>query len=163
MPVASFKPTSPNIKPTEIAKEELVKAREIYKTATVDNAIIAPESLLVYMDGMPWTVDYYAQVLNQNDDLREIDIGQNAAHQQYRSIKNLELKVQSDLSSEYDSEKALTKVVGSAIIIQVTPNVYDYFMTDTGNKEKSLFMVTGISQKTYNTKTVYAIDYVLVG
>ncbi len=163
MPVASFKPTSPPIKPTEIDKENLTQSREIYKTATVDNAIIAPESLLVYMDGMPWTVDYYSQVLNQNDDLREIDIGQNASHQSYRSIKNLELRVQSELSSEYDSEKALTTVVGTSIIVQVTPNVYDYFITDTGNCEKSLFMVTGISQKTYNTKTVYSIDYILVG
>ena len=163
MPIASPKPTSLTPTPVQIKPEHKLPEHEVYKTATLDNAIIPPESTLAYMEGMAWAVDYYSQMVGEHDDIREVDIGQNASLQQYRKIKNLELRVQSDLTPNYDQETGITTVTGGAIAIQIIPNKYDYFITETGIKEKSLFMVTSVEQKSYMSKSVYEISYTLIG
>lgn len=162
MAIASYKPTAAPV-PSVVDPAMLVDKKDVYHTASVDNAVIAPSSLLVNLEGMPWSVDYYSQLIDSCDDIREIDIGQNAALQQYQLTKGLELRVQSELSSSYDSSSALTTVNGTSIVVQVVPVKYDYFVTDVGDREKGLFMVTSVEQKTYNNKTVHEINYVLIG
>lgn len=162
MSIASYKPTKTPVV-ASIDPSHMVDKKDVYRTATVDNAVIAPESLLVNLDGMPWAVDFYSQLIDESDDIREIDIGQNAALQQYQLTKNLELRVQGELSSSYDAATALTTVTGTAIAVQIVPAKYDYFVTDVGDREKGLFMVTSVEQKTYNNKSVHEITYTLVG
>lgn len=162
MPIASHKPTATPV-PAVMDPSQQLHQNQVYHTATVDNAVVAPSSLLVNLDGMPWAVDYYNQLIDTSDDIREVDIGQNAALQQYQSVKNLELRVQSELTSSYDADTALTTVTGMAIVVQVIPVKYDYFVTDVGDREKGLFMVNNVTQKTYNNKSVHEVEYVLVG
>ena len=163
MPIAQLKPTVAVPDTTMVDPMQVIREKDIYSTATVDNAIHAPQSMLAYMEGMAWPVDYYSQVLSKHDDIREVDIGQHAALQQYTKISLLELRVQSELSQSYDNDTGLTTVTGNAVIIQVIPNQYDYFVTAASVTEQALFMVTNVERKTYNNQSVYQIDYTMVG
>lgn len=162
MPIASYKPTATPV-PASMDPSQQLSRTQAYHTASVDNAVVAPASLLVNLDGMPWAVDYFNQLIDSSDDIREVDIGQNAALQQYQAIKNLEFRVQAELTSNYDTDSALTTVTGSAIVVQVVPLKYDYFVTDVGDREKGLFMINNVSQKTYNNKSVHEVEYTLIG
>lgn len=165
MPIASRTPHAPreHAAPPDLEEVKLVKDKEIYNTATINEMVDAPSSLMVYMEGMAWSVDYYSQLLGKSDDIREVDIGQNPALQQYQKIHDLELRVQNELSSSWDEDNSLMTVTGTAVIVQVIPNQHDYFVTDAGTKGKGLFKITSVERKTYNNEAVYEINYVLLG
>lgn len=141
----------------------VIAQKKIYNTATQNNAISPPESLVLYMEGMPWTVDYFSQMLGEHDDVREVDIGHNAALQQYRKLNNIELRVQSELADNYDQDTGRNTVQGTAIAIGMIPNAFDYFVTEAGTRGRGLFMVTTSTRKIYLDQSVYEIDYVLIG
>lgn len=162
MPIAKKKPEVV-VDKSPLPVGEMLKEKNIYKTAAADSAINPPESLVLYMEGMPWTVTYYSQLGDRHDDIREIDLGQSAALQQYRKLNNIELRVQSELSQSYDETTGRNDVKGSAVAIGMIPNAYDYFVTDVGVRGLGLFMVTTSTRKTYNNGSVYEIDYILIG
>lgn len=120
------------------------------------------EAITAYLEGMPWTVDYFGQLIGLHNDLRELDPGQDAAFQQYQCTKGVELRVTSALSSSYDQENAITSVSGSAILPYLVPNVNDYFIADAGSRQYGLYRITGIDRKVFNRGSVYQIDYDLV-
>lgn len=162
MPVATKKPES-TAYPSHLPVGDVVKDREIYKTATADMAVMPPESLVLYMEGMPWSVNYYSQLLDAHDNVREIDASSNASLQQYSKLINIELSVQSDLAQDYDDSTGRNNVTGSAIAVGFIPNHFDYFVTDVGSQGQGLFMITSSTRKTYNNESVYEISYVLIG
>lgn len=148
---------------TAITEDNLVKQNEVFATKTVNSHVTAPDSLLAYMEGMPWAVTFYNQIVNRDDDVREVDLGSTVTHQQYREIKTLELRVQSQLEPSYDVQSGITTVTGSAIIVQVTPNINDYFVTEAGQNKIGIFKINNLERKTYQTKSVYYIEYGMVG
>jgi hypothetical protein len=105
---------------------------ETYLGIVNDNDSIATTSLLAYIEGMPWTVQYYAQLIGKHNDLRELDAHQDASFQQYQKIKDLELRVDSALQTSYDNTNALTSVTGSAnVVIPSQPySIYDPLLVD---------------------------------
>lgn len=153
--------TVPNAPQLPIGK--VLAEKEIYKTAAADSFIQPPESLVVYMEGMPWKlISYYSQLLDQDDDIREVDIGQSAALQQYRQIKDLEIRLQGSLETSYDEDTSRNEINGTAIAVGCIPNRYDYFTADLSSSV-GLFMVNSSTRKTYNNKSVYEISFTAVG
>lgn len=116
-------------------------------------------ALVAYLDGMPWSVDYFGQLLGKHNDLRSLDAGQNAAFQQYQLTKGVELRVSTALSSSYDQERAITTVTGTAVLPYLLPNVNDYFIADAGSQQYGLYRVTRVERKIFNRDSVYSIDY----
>lgn len=135
---------------------------ETYLGIVNDNDSIATTSLLAYIEGMPWTVQYYAQLIGKHNDLRELDAHQDASFQQYQKIKDLELRVDSALQTSYDNTNALTSVTGSANVTSFIPNVNDYFIAEAGSANTALFRVTSSERKAFNRQSVYLINYTLV-
>jgi hypothetical protein len=162
MPIVKTKPDVA-VDKRPLPAGDLLEEKKIFKTVTQDAAVNPPESLMLYMEGMPWTVTWYSQLLGEHDDLREIDIALDAALQQYRRIYDLEIRVQNELSQNYDDDTGRVDVTGSSVVVGLIPNVYDYFVTDAGTKGKGLFMVTSSTRKTYNNGSVYEVNYALVG
>lgn len=161
MPIASYKPdvsdpsTTPNLPTTE---------PENYKSIIYDDKNQPLHSLISYISGNKWTVDFYSQVVSKDNDLRDIDPGQPDVLQQYQEIKQLELRVSSSLSSNYDSESGITTVSGTSSIYPfLQPNISDYFITETNDNRKALFKITNVERLTFNRDSVYSVDYDLVG
>lgn len=159
MPIASYKPnatlpTQPNL-PTIEPKG--------YQSVVRDDKRTPLNSLIAYVDGAPWTVDYYGQLVTKHNDLREIDPGQSGVYQQYQKIVGMELRVGSPLSSSYDSDTGITTVTGEGLVYPfMIPNVSDYFVTETGDNQKGIFRITAVDRRTFNTDSVYSVQYELV-
>lgn len=158
MAIAKFKPDADpklHIHATEVPKEN-------YKGIVADNNNIPVVTLQAYIDGMPWVVSYFKQLLGEHNDLRPLDIGGHAAAQQYEKYGELELKVATALTPSYDSETAKSMVTGSAVIPIITPNIHDYFISDAGSRQYGIYRVTNVERRTFNRDSVYLIDYQLV-
>lgn len=158
MAIANRKPDSPPPKPPALVESE----KPTFLGIVNDNADTNINLLLAYVEGMPWTVTYYSQLVGKHNDIRELDSGQNAAYQQYQRIAELELRVDSALQTSYDAEKALTSVTGSAYVTNFIPNVNDYFVAEAGDRDSGLYRVTGVDRRVFNRDSVYLINYTLV-
>lgn len=162
MPIATKKPDV-EVNKAPLPVGDVISKNQAVMTAYVDTAVRPPESLVLYMEGMPWVVNYYSQLVDRHDDIREIDTTQNAALQQYRKLIGMELRVTSELATNFDAETGRNDVTGTAVVFGSIPNTYDYFVTDAGMKGQGLFMITSSTRKTYNNGSVYEVDYILVG
>lgn len=160
MPIAKFKPDTkiqpqpnvPKLSPTN------------YTSPAKDEKVIPVDVILAYIDGSEWSVNYYSQYTSKTNDLREVDPGEHPVYQQYTLINNYSLKVNSELATSYDSETGITKVSGSANMFSfIIPNVNDYFVTDSGDSRTGLFKVTNVERRSFNTESVFEINYELIG
>jgi hypothetical protein len=160
MPIASYKPIEqlptepnlPNIEPKD------------YKSIVYSDTNVPLHSLIAYSEGAPWNVTYYKQFISKHNDLREIDVAQPSVYQQYEKINNLEIRVADDLSTSHDSSTGLTRSTGSALVYPfIVPNIGDYFITDAGISQPSIFKITNVERKTFNRDSAFLIEYELVG
>ena len=134
-----------------------------YKSVIYDDDNVPVTSLIAYVEGAPWTVEYYQQVLSKDNDLREVDPGQPNVYQQYNKIKQFEIRVNSALSTNYDSNTGITGAPGNGIIYPfLIPNINDYFVTDAGDTAKAIFRITNVERKTFNRDSAFSIEYELV-
>lgn len=134
-----------------------------YKSIIYDDDNTPITSLIAYVEGAPWTVEYYQQVLSKDNDLREVDPGQPNVYQQYNKIKQFEIRVNSALSTNYDSNTGITGAPGNGIIYPfLIPNINDYFVTDAGDTAKAIFRITNVDRKTFNRDSAFGIEYELV-
>lgn len=156
MPIAKLKPSNTTpIKP-HIPKH----VPPSYKTVTINEKEIPKHQLLAYISGSSWSVNYYQQVLGEDDDVKEYDPDQSPIYQQYNLIRNLELRVDGELSNEFDSEKNLTSITGSANIYpSVIPNVGDLFVAECGKGRVGLFSISDVDRKSFNRQSVFGIRY----
>ncbi len=158
MGIASFKPDAPSPVNTSLPKVQ----PDGYKSIINDDRYTPMQSLIAYVPGASWTVNYYNQVLSDTNDLRQQDPGQNNVYQQYSKITGFEIKVEEALTNSQDPQTNAMLVTGSGMIYpNITPNVGDMFVASTGNGQDGLFTITNVSRKIYMRDSVFAIEYVL--
>lgn len=162
MAIATLKP---NAKPNNTQPEPITGEPKTYKSVVYDDMHNVPvSSLLAYIDGYPWYVDYYGQITSEHSELKEVDAALPSIYQPYRKINGLELRVSSTLNSSFNQQNNFTEVTGSAVIYPfLVPNKGDYFITDAGQNQMGLFLITSVTRKTFNRDSVYEIDYELKG
>ena len=160
MAIASLRPTAISNATVSLP---VVQAPEV-KSIISDDRYVPRESLITYVEGSLYTVNYYSQVLAANSELRGHDAGQNATLQQYTKIINFELRVTTPLSGTPEEETSTTLVTGSANVTPpLIPNVGDMFIAPIGDGNEGLFEVKESTRKSMNHDSVYAIEYVLTG
>ncbi len=161
MPIATKKPLVPPV----VVQTEVPKIQPAgYKGIVYDDNNKPLLTLLAYITGASWTVDYYGQVVGEHNDLREVDPGQPGTFQQYHKTVGMELRVESALTNTYDDTNGITTVTGSAMVYPfLVPNNMDHFVADAGDTQKAIFRVTQIDRKSFNRDSIYRIDYELVG
>lgn len=135
-----------------------------YKGVIYDDKFMPIKALTAYVEGAPWTVNFYSAVVSKHNDLRDLDISQPNVLQQYQKIIDYEIRVTSPLSSSYDGTTGITSVNGSGNVYStIMPNVADYFVTDTNDNRLAIFKITNVERKTFNDASVFSVDYILVG
>lgn len=134
------------------------------QTAVVEDRRTPVHSLMAYVSGMTWTVTYYKSVLGTGNNIRDLDIEESAAIQQYDKIEKLEIKVESALSHSYNQEKGTSAVEGSGLVYGfIIPNVSDYFVAKTDENDVALIRVTRVERKSHRNQSVWEIGYAVVG
>lgn len=119
-------------------------------------------SLLKYVEGYPWTVHYYGQIVNTADTLEHIDPSTPSLNQPYYEILDAILQVSSPLTNSYDESTAVTTVNGAALVpFKMIPNVGDMFVAQVDTGEDAVFIINSVYRKTHRKDTLYEVNYTL--
>lgn len=150
------------VKPRELVKPEI--HTEEHKTTVVDTRYEPLINLVVHVEGYPWRVNYYSQVINGSDSVVGQQPDKSPLYQQYHFIQELLLKVNSPLSQSQDNESKSIQVTGSANVYPpFIPNVGDMFVADIGDGKPAIFEVTSSERKSIFKEATYQIDYLMTG
>lgn len=133
-----------------------------YRHSIVDSRETPTESLTTWIGGSTWTVDYYSQIFNSNEQLKPFDPKQLSVYQQYRKIHRFQLKLQGALSDTDEQSDGRFSLSGSAIVIpqpNFIPNVGDAFIADTGEGQATQFTVVNVQKLSIKKSTAWNIDF----
>lgn len=135
-------------------------AKSIFTALVPESRII---SLLKYVEGYPWTVNFYGQILNKNNTLENFDPTTPNLTQPYYEVNGMILQVSSPLTSSYDQTSGITTITGSALTpYSLTPNVGDIFIAPIDSGEDAVFMINSVIRKTFRKDSIYEINYNLL-
>lgn len=133
-----------------------------YRGVTVDTRYTPLPSIIPFVEGSSWVVNYYSQVIDEDNELSPQQTSRSPVYQQYRLIEALELKVTAALSQSQDNEGKNMMAVGSATVYAaVIPNKGDTFLADIGDGREGVFAITTVEKKTYLKQAAYVIEYEL--
>ena len=134
-------------------------AREI----VVDTRYVPIKNLLVNIEGSPWPVTYYRQVLDSDTALSGQQTNRQGPYQQYIKIEEMILKVTSALASSQDPTTKNMSVVGSANTYPpLIPNMGDMFIADIGDGRTAVFRIQNSERKSIFKDATYTVDYTLI-
>lgn len=130
------------------------------KSTIVDTSIIPRNTLIAFVEGAPWLVNYYQRTLSKDMALYGHDASSSAVNQNYTKIMNLELRLQGELSvSQNTTDKRFTSR-GTAIVPQgVIANNGDMFAADVGDGREGIFEITNSTRKSMRDQAVYEIEF----
>lgn len=135
-----------------------------FKHSVVDSVDTPIETLVTYIGGSNWVVDYYSQIVGEDEALKAFDPQQHIAYQAYHKIDKFILKLQGALTPSDENETGRMEYTGMARIPPnpgLIPNQYDAFIADIGEGSAGLFTVTSVRKLTLNLATVYEIEFSL--
>jgi hypothetical protein len=131
-----------------------------YKGIAVDTRYIPVTDLLTHIEGSSWTVDYYVQVLDQDNGVAGQSVNTPAQLQQYRRVKGLELKVTQPLTASQDQATKKMSYDGAASMYPVViPNKGDMFIAQTDDGRFAIFMVEDSERKSFYKDSIFTITY----
>lgn len=160
MALVKLKPSSSALNNQTTLPEVLSKDNESTFTSLYPASKVG--SLLKYVEGYPWTVNYYGQIVNTANTLEHVDPSTPSLNQPYYEIVGAVLQVSSPLTNSYDEASAVTSVNGTALVpFKVTPNVGDLFMAQVDTGEDAFFIINSVQRKTHRKDTLYEINYAL--
>lgn len=161
MPVVQLQPTSSGHDNQTTVQEVLAKPNQSNFTTLFPEATAG--TLLKYVEGYPWTVHYYGQILNTANGVSHFDNTSPALLGPVQEIRDLVLQVTSPLSSTYDESTGVTTITGSALSpFKVVPNMGDCFIANVDSGEDGIFVVNSVIRKTHRKETLYEINYALL-
>ena len=121
----------------------------------------ADTTLIMDIDGQPWTVEYYRQLLVSGESPKILDLGIDPTLQQYQRISAFRLSVTGDLSSSTEADTGTTTITGEGLIYPdtVIPHIGDMFIGKVEMGIDALFTITAINRMSLYKRTVYQIEY----
>lgn len=157
MPIINPTPSAP---PTVVTQPIRV-APQPYRGVTVDTRYVPVSSLLTHIEGSPWTVEYYSQVVNADNNVDGQATGRSSAYQQYKLIHQMQLMLQGSLSFSQDESNAKSVVYTGECVAYpfLIPNVGDMFLADVGDGREAVFEVLTSDAKSIYTQTCYGFTF----
>ncbi len=145
------KPATPNISP----RMEYVTEY----SSRLDNL----SNISLNLAGTPWTVDYFHQILAENEDAKHLDTSMSPVNQSYSMIIGMRLFVTSPLEANTDSDSGVSTVSGSANVYGfLKPAIGDLLTAPMLGGGTGLLSVVEVETPSYNKRQHYAITYNLV-
>ncbi len=153
----------PDEEPTPPVKVKHTIEPSVYQGITIDTEYVPRSSLLQWIAGSLYTVDYYSQYLGQHDEPSPLSTEKSPVYQQYRVIKGMELKLTSPLSPSFDPETRVPTITASGITYPfLVPQQGDMMVGDIGDGRVGLFAVSSATRTTIRQDSTYAIELIMV-
>lgn len=160
MAIVKLSPDSNAYNNTTTLPEALSEPNQSIFTSLYPESKIS--SLLKYVEGYPWTVNYYGQIFNSANTLEHVDPTAPNFTQPCYEVRGAILQVSTPLSTSYDESTGVTTVTGSALIpYKMSPNAGDFFIAQVDSGEDAVFIINTVSRKTYRKDSLYEVDYSL--
>jgi len=161
MPLVRLQPDqTPAISENTLPQSIQEPSKSIFTALVPESRILG---LLRYVEGYPWSVNFYGQILNRNNTLENFDPTVPNLTQPYYEVNGMILQVSSPLTSNYDQNTGITIITGSAIVpYSLTPNVGDIFIAPVDSGEDAVFIVNSVSRKTFRKDSIYEVNYNLL-
>lgn len=132
------------------------------RTTVIDTQRIPRLSLMPNIRGSSWPVDYAHNLVGQNDVSRSIDWEVDNPSQQFEMVYGLELRVNSPLSRDQNTENNVFEIAGEATVMHsIVPNKNDTFFSDMGDGQYAVFNVTSVRRGSNSKIATYIITYVM--
>lgn len=159
MAVLRPKPTSPSSTITEMPRIHDVS----HESVMVDAKFVPLSSLITFVSGYAWTVEYYSQVITRDSALAGQDPNLPGQFQQYKLIHALDLKANQPISWTQDNtSKSITASGNSSMHSMVVPNAGDMFVAEVGDGRRAVFQVKNTEKKSLLSQSVYSFDYTMI-
>lgn len=155
----------PIFNPEPLEVKQPVPVKQITDTGATapvyDNVNNQAPPLITDIDGQLWVVDYYKQMLAENDTPRPLDITLDPSLQQYLMINNFHISATDDLTSDTDPVTGTTTITGEGLIYPDTiiPNVGDMFIGRIDARTLSIFVILEAQRESFYKRSVYRVTY----
>lgn len=131
------------------------------ETATVYQAATTVPSR-TSLDGSPWPITYYSQLLGSDDAPRQLDLTLDPSLQCYTRINKFIIMASNELEASTDAETGISTVSGNGQIYPgVVPNVGDHFVGAMPDGVVGLFIIKSLSRISFYSYSAYDITYEL--
>lgn len=159
MPVITRKPTAP----AEIRPSIPAVVSPLAKPVIVDTLVQPRSTLVAYVEGAVYTVNYYSQVLSEDSALYAHDPSKSAIHQSFKKISRLEIRLTDPLTSQQDEKDKTFTVRGAGHITHgVIPNEGDMFTADVGDGREGVFQINTSEKRAIFKDSVYHVQFQLL-
>lgn len=158
-----FKPISQEVRDEHCTQEDLVRhpdPSKPYQGIEVDSQENSYLAIMSMVKGSPWVVEYYQQYLGMDDETAGYSRDRLVPYQQYRRIRNFELRVTSPLSFSHSNDVEESELTGTAIIYPVIkPNVNDLFIADIGDGRTAIIVIDSVRRMSHRRYSAFEIEY----
>lgn len=150
-------PVSVPTNPVNIAHPE-------FRGITVASRYTPRRSLISYVTGSKWMVNYYSQVVEAGSGTSSHQLSRPGYAQSYTLIKQFIFKVSQPLQDTQDQSNTVMELKGGANVMPgvFIPNVGDVFLADIGDGTEGYFEITVVEKLSAMRDSVYAVEYSLV-
>lgn len=149
-------------KPSKVVNNVPVIYSPSTESTVVDTKYTPLRSLIQYVEGAPWTVKYFSQILARDSEPRGQDPNQSAIYQSYKKIEGVVIRVQDSMAWSQDEQTKMGDARGSALINSyLIANVGDMFCADVGDGREGVFEIKTSEKRSQLKEAVYLVTYSL--
>jgi hypothetical protein len=155
MPIAKVPPK----KPENPVEQPVIKGPDVLNEV-VDTRYTPRKSLMTYVEGSSWLVDFYQQVLAPGSEPMALQHDEQNTTQQYRRIRRTIIKVSTDLQHNPEKDQGQMEVTGAGFLMPgIIPNQGDMFVADIGDGRAGVFTINDVEIMSIYNDTAYQITY----
>lgn len=160
MALVKLQPDSPAVDNSKTLPEVLKEENKSVFTTLFPEA--KADTLLKFVEGYPWTVNFYGQMVNDANTLEHLDPGIPGLLQPVYHVVEMILQVSTPLTSNYDETNGITTVTGTALFpYGIKPNQGDSFIASVDSGEDAIFVINNVFRKTHRKNALYEVTYSL--
>lgn len=153
-------PINPQDNLSGIVQREPVAVPRPDHSALIDSEYIPAQHILNQVDGTPTTVDYYSQILGQDDIAKPLQLGVSKSSQKYHEIKGFIFRITSGLSPSQDGQTKEWSAEGTGnITYGIIPKYGDVIVMDTGEGQLGMLTITSEVKTSYTKNGVYEANF----
>lgn len=115
------------------------------------------DTIMKYVSGMKWEIDYFLNVVGVNEKPEPLDVNVPSTVQRYHRINNLIITLNSGINQDN-----IDNISGDGVInANITPRVTDMFLATLTQGRLALFTITEVELQHYNLHDCYKISFKL--
>lgn len=141
----------------EVNNNQLLYNKGDFETSILFNKDHALDTLINYIDGAKWSVDYFVQIRDLNDPPHLPDVNVPATVLKYNRINNLIIYLESDIENTTPTEMTGSGKINAGFL----PYYGDAFIASMPGGIEAIFYLTEVTKERYNMHDIYDVKFKL--